>query len=207
MARGTRTAMAAQQTFGRLLEPTTRGFVPTPDLIVDLMVAKLFEGKPPSEDSTILDPGCGNGAFEDGILRWCSRRRVPTPRIIGVELDRERHAEATAKFARSRSISILNEDFLAPSSRRFDFVIGNPPYVPITSLSENERAAFRVEYATATGRFDLYLLFFEQALRLLKPGGRLVFITPEKFLYVKTAQPLRSILARVDVKEIRLVVS
>jgi hypothetical protein len=49
------------------------------------------------------------------------------------------------------------------------------------------------------------MLFFEQALRSLAPGGRLVFITPEKYLYVETAGPLRDLLARHHLEEIRLV--
>ncbi len=60
-------------------------------------------------------------------------------------------------------------------------------------------------YTAARGRFDLYLLFFEQALRELAPGGRLVFITPEKYLYVETAGALRDLLARHHVEENRLV--
>jgi hypothetical protein len=96
-------------------------------------------------------------------------------------------------------------DFLADDHAKYDFIVGNPPYVPITALSENEKAEFRGHYATARGRFDLYLLFFEKALRNLAQGGRLVFITPEKYLYVETAGPLRNLLARCHVEEIRLV--
>lgn len=199
------TTPTAQQVFAPLLDPASRGFVPTPDAIVDLMVAKLFDGKPPSVDSSILDPGCGLGAFEDGIVRWCARHGVALPAILGMELDRPRQQAAAARFRKTRSISILHHDFLAPTTQAFDYVIGNPPYVGITSLTERERATFRAGFKTAVGRFDLYLLFFEQALRVLKPGGRLVFITPEKFLYVKTAEPLRHILAGFDVKEIQLV--
>ena len=68
-----------------------------------------------------------------------------------------------------------------------------------------KREHYRGRFKTATGRFDLYLLFFEQGLKLLNPGGRLVFITPEKFLYVETARPLRRILAHKNVEEIRLI--
>src|SRR5207249_1929414 len=60
-------------------------------------------------------------------------------------------------------------------------------------------------FPSSQGRFDLYLLFFERALELLKPEGRLVFITPEKFLYVQAAQALRRALARHTVEEIHLV--
>jgi adenine-specific DNA-methyltransferase len=80
--------------------------------------------------------------------------------------------------------------------------VGNPPYVPITELSETERSGYRSTYATAQGRFDLYLLFFEQALKLLKPRGRLVFITPEKYLYVDTARTLRRLLRQYHVEEL-----
>jgi hypothetical protein len=96
-------------------------------------------------------------------------------------------------------------DFLQDTAEKYDFVIGNPPYVPITGLDENEKRVFRLQYETARGRFDLYLLFFEQAIKSLKPGGRLVFITPEKFLYVETARPLRRLLSGLQVEEIRLI--
>jgi len=183
-------------------EPSMRGFVPTPDAIVDMMVENLFDERRPSRSSTVLDPGCGLGAFEDGIIRWCRRTGCGLPKITGIESDPGRAHETAARFRRYGSIEILNEDFLMESTGTFDYVVGNPPYVSILSLSEREKAAFRDEFSTARGRFDLYLLFFEQSLRLLKPGGRLVFITPEKFLYVKTAAQLRTLLAKLDVREI-----
>lgn len=184
----------------------TYGFVPTPDAIVDQMVSKLFAASAPSRDSSVLDPGCGPGAFISGVIRWCEHRSIVLPRIVGVELDPVRHAEATERFRRYKSISIKHRNFLDQQHKdRFDYVIGNPPYVPITKLSEKEKAVFRGEFTAASGRFDLYLLFFEQALRLLRDGGRLVFITPEKFLYVKTAQPLRRMLSALSVVELALV--
>ncbi len=96
-------------------------------------------------------------------------------------------------------------DFLAQPIESFDFVIGNPPYVSILGLCEDEKREYRAAYETARGRFDLYLLFFERALKSLKPNGRMVFITPEKFLYVETAAPLRRLLSRTQVEEIDLI--
>lgn len=179
-----------------------KGFVPTPDNVVDLMVAKLFEACPPKPESTILDPGCGTGAFIQGILRWCRCHRVTVPHIVGIESDAKHVMEARATAGTHNTVRILEEDFLLPRQGQFDYIIGNPPYVPITKLSEVERGEYRKHYRGALGRFDLYLLFFEQALRLLKPSGRLVFITPEKFLYVQTAKTLRRELTRMAVEEI-----
>jgi adenine-specific DNA-methyltransferase len=179
-----------------------KGFVPTPRAVVDGMVAKLFSDRPPEADSTVLDPGCGTGAFIEGIVRWCRRHHRPVPRVLGIESDPRHLVEVRRSLGRLKSVSIVNEDFLARRSELFDYIVGNPPYVPITALSDLERATYRKGFRTATGRFDLYLLFFEQAVRLLKPGGRLVFITPEKFLYVRTAEPLRQVLAALAIEEI-----
>lgn len=182
-----------------------RGFAITPHETVDAMVELLFRGRSPKADNSILDPGCGTGEFIDGVIRWCERRRLALPRITGVESDPRHLPTLRAKFERQRAVHIEHADFLTGSRMAYDYIIGNPPYVPITGLSEAEKARYRARYATAHGRFDLYLLFFEEALRRLASGGRLVFITPEKYLYVETAGPLRELFARWYVEEIRLV--
>jgi adenine-specific DNA-methyltransferase len=179
-----------------------KGFVPTPSVIVDVMVAKLFAGRTVSASSSILDPGCGDGEFIAGILRFVEAKRTVPPRIVGIELDPGRASAARARFASNDNVTIECADFLAPQVRQFDYVIGNPPYVSIGGLSVAERTQFRSTFVTAKGRFDLYSLFFEQSLRLLHPDGRLVFITPEKFTYVETAKPLRELLSRRGVVEL-----
>lgn len=64
----------------------------------------------------------------------------------------------------------------------FDVVIGNPPYVRIQSLPRDEANYFRSHFKSAYGSFDLYVLFIEQAIKLLKDGGKLGLITSGKFL-------------------------
>jgi adenine-specific DNA-methyltransferase len=182
-----------------------KGFVPTPSETVDMMVELLFRGRSPKVDDDVLDPGCGTGEFIDGIIRWCEGRRIALPRITGVESDSRHLACLRAKYERLRAIRIEHADFLADGRMTYDYIVGNPPYVPITGLSETEKARYRARYTTARGRFDLYLLFFEEALRRLAANGRLVFITPEKYLYVETAGPLRELLAHSHVEDIRLV--
>lgn len=179
-----------------------KGFVPTPAPVVDLMVEKLFASRHPAADATLLDPGCGEGEFIAGVVRWCEHNHCDIPRITGIEADPVRASVASRRFANLPTVEVRNVDYLRPIGERFDYIIGNPPYVPITDLSVAERDAYRNSYSTAKGRFDLYLLFFEQSLRVMKPGGRLVFITPEKFLYVDTAKPLRELLLRRHVDEL-----
>jgi adenine-specific DNA-methyltransferase len=182
-----------------------RGFVRTPEAIVDSMVDRLFASNSPKQSSAVLDPGCGDGAFIEGIIRWCERQGTPVPRITGIESHPARADEARKKFAAFPSVTIAHRDFLVEDPSRYDYVIGNPPYVSILQISEEERNVYRERYESARGRFDLYILFFQQSIGMLTEGGRLVFITPEKYLYVKTCEALRRVLARNDVVEIALV--
>jgi len=76
----------------------------------------------------------------------------------------------------------------------FDIVIGNPPYVRIQTLPRDEADYYREFYQSAFGSFDIYILFLEQTIRLLKPGGRLGFITSGKFLKADYGKKIQQIL-------------
>ncbi len=182
-----------------------KGFVPTPPCIVDLMSKKLFCSMPPGRLHSLLDPGCGTGVFLEGVHRWCERQGRPTPRCTGVERNPSLAGLLRRGWGGRDGVTILHADFLGRPLGKYDYIIGNPPYVSICRLTEQEKMRFRSRFRTARGRFDLYLLFFERALESLAPDGRLVFITPEKFTYVATATPLRRLLARMQVEEIHLV--
>lgn len=179
-----------------------KGFVPTPTALVDEMVRKLFRGADVSAATTLLDPGCGEGEFIAGVLRWCAANGRPVPQMLGVEQHPDRAAEARRRFASNPEIQIVTSDFLVPRRERFEFIIGNPPYVSLGHLSTEERETYRGRYQTARGRFDLYMLFFEQAMELLTPNGRLVFITPEKFTYVDSARALRRVMLERTIHEL-----
>jgi len=64
----------------------------------------------------------------------------------------------------------------------FDVVIGNPPYIRIQTLPRDEADYYRDHFVSASGSFDIYVLFLENGIELLKPGGRLGFICSSKFL-------------------------
>ena len=85
--------------------------------------------------------------------------------------------------------------FESKHEERFDFIVGNPPYVTTTRLSSEEKDLLRGRFTTAHGRLDLYSLFFERALELLADGGTLAFITPDKFLTSESAVLLRKLIS------------
>jgi type I restriction-modification system DNA methylase subunit len=77
----------------------------------------------------------------------------------------------------------------------FDVIIGNPPYVRIQTLPKDQVGFFNKNYISATGNYDIYTLFVERGLQLLKPGGILGFILPHKFFQAAYGQGLRKLIA------------
>ncbi|MEX0804060.1 MAG: Eco57I restriction-modification methylase domain-containing protein [Candidatus Binatia bacterium] len=77
----------------------------------------------------------------------------------------------------------------------FDVAIANPPYVSAIQFanehSESERKALNKRFKSAKGTYDIYVLFIELGIRLLKPRGVLTFINPNKYLAAKYAVALR----------------
>lgn len=183
-----------------------KGHVPTPPDLAYRIVEKLFEGRPPTSGDRILYPGFGSNApFPKAVHEWCEEHEAPVPKGIGVELDPVRVEDATANVE-DLNVELLERDFLdlniTNEFEKFDYIVGNPPYVPVTRLEDEEKDRYREQFDTAWRRFDLYILFFEQALKMLKSDGRLSFVTPEKYAYIESASNLRELLTEHHVKEI-----
>ncbi len=81
----------------------------------------------------------------------------------------------------------------------FDAVIGNPPYIRIQTMQEwapLEVERYKILYrSAAAGNYDIYVVFVEKGLGLLRPKGRLGFILPHKFFNAKYGEGLRGHLA------------
>ena len=76
----------------------------------------------------------------------------------------------------------------------FDAVIGNPPYVRQELLGAI-KPALKQAYATFDGMADLYVYFYEQGLKLLRPGGRMSYVVTNKWLKAGYAEKLRALFA------------
>ena len=73
----------------------------------------------------------------------------------------------------------------------FDVIIGNPPYVPTEYISEIDKTYLEKNYQSAFGRMNLYPIFYEKGIQILKTKGILGFITPYTILknqYYKEAR-------------------
>jgi hypothetical protein len=77
----------------------------------------------------------------------------------------------------------------------FDVVLGNPPYVR-QELFSNLKPYLQKRFESYHGVVDLFAYFFERGLRLLKPGGRLGYISSSTFFKTGSGKPLRDYLLR-----------
>ena len=74
----------------------------------------------------------------------------------------------------------------------FDVVIANPPYVPITKISLDNRKLFNDRYKSAVGRFNLFYFFLELTENIAKSNGASNFIVPDRLLLNTQAIGLRN---------------
>lgn len=90
---------------------------------------------------------------------------------------------------------LLNE--LVVQKPGFDIVIGNPPYLRIQGIREVDSTLadqLAERYKSATGSFDLYVLFAEKGLQLCKSNGVLNYIMPVKWVNAAFGKGLRKII-------------
>ncbi|MBX2914690.1 MAG: Eco57I restriction-modification methylase domain-containing protein [Cyclobacteriaceae bacterium] len=80
----------------------------------------------------------------------------------------------------------------------FDIVIGNPPYLRIQGIRDSNPElanALTKEYKSASGSFDLYVVFVERSLRLINQHGLVNFIMPTKWTNAAFGAGLRQVIS------------
>ena len=73
----------------------------------------------------------------------------------------------------------------------FDCVIGNPPYIQLQKMGTDADTLQKMSYETYERTGDIYCLFYEMGMKLLKPWALLSFITSNKWMRASYGEPLR----------------
>lgn len=172
---------------------------------------------------SILEPSCGDGAFLTLVIErllaserehekqidWAAPELSTAIRACDLNSGFVALARQTTRATlcaagcpddRAAALAeqwIVHADFLLTNwSERFDFVVGNPPYVRIEDLPPVVLQRYRELYSTCTDRADLYVAFFEKGLRLLNPEGCLAFICANRFAKNLYGRRLRELISR-----------
>ncbi|MFH1773995.1 MAG: N-6 DNA methylase [Methanobacteriota archaeon] len=87
------------------------------------------------------------------------------------------------------------EEIDAIKNKKFDFVVGNPPYVRVQMLDERTKEYLKKEYSkTVVGKFDIYIPFIQRGIDWLKDNQKLGYINPNLFLNRDYGKNLRKFL-------------
>lgn len=156
---------------------------------------------------TILDPACGDGRFLREVVRRIMRYSPEGTlaenllKVQGWDIDAQALASCREVLDEEIILSGLHIDWdlrqqdalhQLDSGQRFDFIVGNPPYIRIQHLPESQRRYLQENYRfCSSGSTDTYVAFFELADRLLCEKGVCGYITPNSYFFSETARPLR----------------
>ena len=79
--------------------------------------------------------------------------------------------------------------------QRFDIVIANPPYIHFEHIKKQSAFYKTLNFSTYEARGDIYALFYEKGVQLLKENGFLCYITSNKWLRAAYGKSLRRFFA------------
>ncbi len=190
------------------------GIVYTPQPIVDIML----DNCPDLMGKKICDPACGDGQFLVSIVeRICAKLhngythdavKTTLENIFGFDIDETILEACRARLDKTIAshgikpikwnlyqMDALDTERWSVWMGHFDCVIGNPPYVRVQHLEKERRDKIKTGgWSFMSGSTDLFLLFFDMGLRLLKDNGHLIFITPNTWMKSITGQGFRKYL-------------
>jgi predicted RNA methylase len=200
-------------------EEKLTGRIYTPDFVVCKILDDVGYNSHGILGKKIIDPACGDGRFLQEIVRRimafsADNNLVENLQCVyGWDID-ENAVECCINNLNSLiygknidiqwNICVKNSIknyakgglFIENTRQKFDFIVGNPPYIRIQHLDLEQREYIQRNYDFCkNGSTDIYIAFYELCLNLLSINGVCGLITPNTFLYTETARTLRQYFA------------
>ena len=144
-----------------------------------------------ARDLDVDGAGSAIAAFDIDPLAVRATRAVVTRQLVGYGVTRNTATRLAAEWV--RQADFLDMPATADSA---DVVVGNPPYVRLEDVPPDRMDRYREAWPTMTGRADVYVGFYEAALRRLRPDGVLAFICSDRWMRNQYGQRLRELVER-----------
>lgn len=164
----------------------------------------------------VLDNSCGDGSLlSEAVRRYitkalkCKKTKKQISKelftyILGVEIDPiyvEECKKNLTQTAKEYGINNSNWNIVCSDglkhdfNMKFDFIVGNPPYIAYAMLNNEERQYVRENFESCSyGKFDYSYAFVEKCLKLLNDNGKMVFITPSNMYKTQFGKELRRLM-------------
>lgn len=141
----------------------------TPEKTVELMISLV--GDLP-DNSTFLEPSAGSGNIYRALTR-----HFPSKVIDAIEIDEEVIPQDL------KGVYEVIDFFQLSSNRKYDCIVGNPPYVNGRLLDEKTKSIIKSNKSLIPMTANLYLHFIEKCVRHhMIEGSQIIFIIPNTFL-------------------------
>ena len=195
------------------------GIVFTPKYISDFIVKDSLKNLDCwNKNIKIVDPGCGCGIFLISAIEYIHNKfnvdikEIIEENIYGIDIMQDNIRRC--KFAielyciinklelrNSIKYNLISADSLKENwnnlfkVERFDYIIGNPPYVNPHDMKKETVKFLKDNFkSTQEGVFNIFYAFIENGLNYLQEDGVLEYIIPNNVLTIKSANNLRDIL-------------
>ena len=124
-------------------------------------------------NGSILEPSVGNGAFWNHIGQ--------EPKAVGYEIDKTIAPN-----------NVVVGDFFDSPDRKYDTIIGNPPYVSHKCISKETREKLYEKYPDLNRHTNLFSYFINRCVDLLSDNGELIFIVPTDFVSLTSCSEINN---------------
>jgi adenine-specific DNA-methyltransferase len=169
---------------------------PTPINCIIEMISKLPSELWSKPDLSILDPCCGNGNFFipiiQELLKYHHTKSTILENILEFnDINETRLNNVRRIFGANEKyrLQITNQDFMTfYANKTYDLILTNPPYAKM--LENGQRAS---------KNHNLIKDFIEKSLSLLKPGGYLLFLTPDNWMSYADRNKLIEIITQLQI--------
>jgi adenine-specific DNA-methyltransferase len=202
---------------GKIDKNKLNGVVYTPNWIVKTILDYLEYGNNNISNKKIIDPSCGDGAFlKEVVERFITDalnsnksiseiKNLLEQNVYGIDIDKnaiELCRINLTNIAKKYGINDVNWNLINNDStnkvwisklfKKFDYVVGNPPYIRIQNLGKEKRNKIQKEWELCkSGSTDIYIAFFELGYYLLNDMGKLGYITPNTYIKTSAGKDLR----------------
>ncbi len=194
-------------------EKAKNGIVFTPEYIADYIVKNTVLNY--NSNCKIIDPSCGCGIFLISTIKYLHNKYsvkiidIIENNLYGLDIKSENIERV--KILLSLFSIINNEDCIKVKFNlvcsdslftnwdnifnidKFDYIIGNPPYVNNHELDNDYIEKLKITFKTTKkGTFNIFYAFIEKSDAYINKNGTIGYIIPNNFLHIKSASELRA---------------